>query len=57
MKRKYTEEQIAAKLPNVQATMSFESLDLTKNELELLLARLRGEITQEEYLKRAMEID
>ncbi|SFX79312.1 hypothetical protein SAMN04487866_12614 [Thermoactinomyces sp. DSM 45891] len=57
MKRKWTEEQIATKLPNVKATMAFEGLDLTEEDLELFLARARGEITQKEYIKRAMESD
>ncbi|SDY83724.1 hypothetical protein [Thermoactinomyces sp. DSM 45892] len=55
MKRKWTEEQISAKLPNVQATMAFEGLDLIEEDMELLLARARGEITQKEYIKRAVE--
>ena len=41
---------------HVRATLDFEGLLLTKEEEELLKRRFHGEITEEEYIQKALEL-
>ncbi|MCY8002578.1 hypothetical protein [Bacillus haynesii] len=41
---------------HVRATLDFEGLLLTKEEGELLKRRFHGEITEEEYIQKALEL-
>ncbi|WP_420977391.1 hypothetical protein [Bacillus vallismortis] len=40
----------------VRATLGFEELVLTEEEEELLERRFHGEITEEEYIRKALEM-
>ncbi|MEC1028135.1 hypothetical protein P9B44_19090 [Bacillus paralicheniformis] len=41
---------------HVRATLDFEGLVLTREEEELLKRRFYGEITEEEYMQKALEL-
>ncbi|ANF38710.1 hypothetical protein IM717_04185 [Bacillus velezensis] len=40
----------------VRATLGFEGLVLTEEEEKLLERRFHGEITEEEYIRKALEL-
>ncbi|MGG5773597.1 hypothetical protein ACLE91_02505 [Bacillus subtilis] len=40
----------------VRATLGFEGLVLTEEEEKLLESRFHGEITEEEYIRKALEL-
>ncbi|HEB7549439.1 TPA: hypothetical protein RZH71_001640 [Campylobacter coli] len=40
----------------VRATLDFEELVLTEEEEKLLERRFHGEITEEEYIRKALEL-
>jgi hypothetical protein len=42
-------------LNEAKASLAIESLYLTEKEDELVMARLRGDISHEEFIKRASE--
>lgn len=43
-------------LKYVKATLALEGLELTSEEEALVLKRHRGEISQDEFLKQALEL-
>ncbi len=40
----------------VRATLGFEGLELTKEEENLLKSRFDGEITEDEYIQKALKL-
>jgi hypothetical protein len=55
MKEFINEAELEKNLNEAKASLAIENLYLTKNEDELVKARLRGDISHEEFIKRASE--
>lgn len=53
--RQFSEEQLKRKMEDVKASFRVEGIEIQEEDDALVLARIRGEISQEEFLKRAKE--
>ncbi|MGK5511922.1 antitoxin VbhA family protein [Brevibacillus formosus] len=51
----FSEEQLKRKMEDVKASFRVEGIEIQDDDDALVLARIRGEISQEEFLKRAKE--
>jgi hypothetical protein len=53
---KRTEDQIEQMVRQAKATLAIEGMEMSKQDEELIKAKLRGEISRKEFLKRALEM-
>ncbi|MDQ7850405.1 MAG: antitoxin VbhA family protein [Armatimonadota bacterium] len=53
--RRWTEAEIDAAIQAVRGTMAMEGFTITTEEEELIRARLRGDLTDAEFLRLARE--
>ncbi|SFJ51875.1 antitoxin VbhA family protein [Thermoflavimicrobium dichotomicum] len=54
--QKFNEPMLEKIIRQTKATLAIEGLIMTKQDEELIKAKLRGDISREEFLKRALEM-
>ena len=56
MARRPTEQQVAAAIDAAKTSVEMEGLQVTPAQEQLIATRLRGEITDAKFLRRAREL-